>query len=277
MRKYHKEKRMPDYKEYLDALLRHHDDHERVQALFEINGDLTPDVFWKLFKVIWRVTSVMSPHQELLRRMLTSERVNGVGRIEAWTEMDFEWAKRAVARNKPMKIYRGGSTGFGLTGFCWTTNYERAARYAERTGFPHGVITVGRIDPSLVMLWDDDLRDVFVFPDHVKNERHDNVMVKDQAIVREAQLRALAGLKGAAAIAGLTPGMGLRDAIEKGRRNKEKAIKQLEESRAFLQGLGFKQRLGTIDNMLVDIADAEQGTMDEHYLTRQPNAVRSAE
>ena len=267
---------MPNYEAHKVALVQHHETHERIPALFEVHADLEQAEFWKLLKIVMRMTYVVGPHQELLRRMLTSERCNGVGRIEAWTEEDFKWIKRLVDRKKPVKVYRGGSVGFGTTGFNWTTRYDRAQKFAERSGFNNGIISVGRVDPQVIMLPEYDLDDLFVFPEHVKIERHDDVIIPDPAVVYEAQLRIAGGVHGNAFVVGLSPGENFRLAVEQGRKNKELGIKQLVESRDLLERLGYKKRLTVIDEMLEKVADAVQGDMSNPVKPEFQHAVRSS-
>lgn len=263
------------YPAYQAALMQHHDTHERLPALFEVHADLDQSTFWKLLKMIMRVTPVIGPHQEILRRMLTAERCNGVGRIEAWTKDDFEWIKRLVSRKKPLKVYRGGSIGFGTTGFNWTTKYDRAHSFALRTGFNNAIITVGRVDPTVIMIPEEDNSDIFVFPEHVKIERQDDVVDIDPGVVYEAQLRIAAGVHGGAFVVGMTPGENFKLAIEQGRRNKELGVRQLHESRELLTELGFKKRITVIDEMLEKVADAVQGDMSNPVIPDYVHALRS--
>jgi hypothetical protein len=98
--------------------------------------------------------------------------------------------------------------------------------------------------------------DIFTLPEYVQIERTDDVIIKNELLLKEAQIRAVAAMHGAAKVMDMTPGQALRQAIENGKRDKDKAIDQLIVSRSFLVGLGFKKRIETIDEMLTEIKDA---------------------
>lgn len=242
--------------DYVVALVKHHDHHERIPALFEVFADISKATFWRALSQMVPITPHFATHQELLRRMLSKERIEDIGRVEAWHREDLEWLQRAVRRPRPMKVYRGACVKFGVTGFTWTTNYQRAKRFAELSGMAEATIAVGRIDAHAVLLPFHDVSDIFTVPEYVKIERVDDVKVKDPLLLKEAQLRGVAGVHGSAKVLDITPGKALRIAIEEGRRDRDKALAQLADSRVFLEKLGFKKRLATIDEMVEEIKDA---------------------
>lgn len=242
---------MSSYNVYNTALFQHHNEHERWPALFEIQNELPTGEFWMLFRDLIEASHILFPHQEIMRRMMTAERLNHIERLFAWTARDKDWWKRMLRRGNPVKVYRGGATP-NYTGFAWTTNRARAEQYAINSGAKKPTITVGYLKPSdIVLAMYDPSSEIIAFPEQVDIRHMEEVPNHSSQEFRTGQtLRVAVAWKGANAPMECTPVEYFQMAIERGATTKEDIVTQLESSLKFLSNLGFTARIERIKEVL---------------------------
>lgn len=237
---------------YRQAIFQNHDAHERWPALFDIHADLNVEMFWTLFRDIIERGTFFRGHEEIIRRMLTAERVNDPDRLAAYTEDDIAYMKRAIRRGS-IKIYRGGSRA-NMTGFAWTRDIDRARAFAVSCGQPNGTVVVGRLEPNKVIVPRSHTKDIICFADDVKIEKvYDVAGITDEKKLMETRLKILVASFGANHPLEMTPAQYFKQGIDDGRLDRDEFTKFATGSRTFLEPLGFKTRVATLDSILAEV------------------------
>lgn len=248
------------YNQLHTGLLKYHNRFERFQGLFDIFADLPHDDFWRLFRDVLQETFVLFPHQELIRRMLSSERINSTGRLAAFEDADREWAKRAIRRHVgTVKVYRGAAEK-NMMGFAWTTNKRLALEYAMKGSFQPGVLVVGRVKPSkiIIPMINDDT--IFVFPEDVDVEKVDQVdSIYHPEELGNHRMKTLVAAYGAHYVMEMTPPEYLIDAIKAGRTTHDEVYGHLDSARKFLTPFGFTSRVSAIEESIAALKEYDDG------------------
>lgn len=238
---------LPLYRRAFDRYL---DQHEKWQALFDVANEVSPPVFFALFRDVLESTSGLYPNAEIIRRMLTQERVNSDARLQSMSTDDHEWWKRMIRRKKDIRIYRGAGNP-NRTGFMWTTNIERATQYAFISGFDKAEVTVGYIKPSRIIIANVRDKDLFVFPEDVdiREFRKLPTLPQDDDMA-QLRMRISVALHGANYPLQLTPAEFFVKAVEEMRLDAAETLKFFTEGRKLLEPLGFKSRVATMDTII---------------------------
>lgn len=241
---------MSAYNVYHSALFQHHNEHERWPAFQEVQTELVNAEFWMMFRELIEASTILFPHQETIRRLLTAERINDVSRMAAFLPDDKEWLKRMIRRGKMIKVYRGGAQA-NMTGLAWTTSNDAALQHALRSGAKKPTITVAYMQPRHAILANYDDRTIITLPEEIKIDHVQEVpshVSHDYAASRTLQVAV--AWKGANAPMNCTPVEYFQHAIDEGRATKESIVTQLTTSRKFLENLGFKARIARIDEVI---------------------------
>jgi hypothetical protein len=247
-----------DYAPYRTGLFVLHDKHEIMPALHEVHGALDIVAFWSLFREGWSMIKSLYTVQTHIRDMLTEERLNSPGRLVAMRKTEIDWLKRAARRDKPVKIYRGGSDA-NVTGFSWTTKRALAEWHAVRSGFEKTSVVVGRIQPHQIILYLEPGDEIVCFPEHVKVEKIDDHHGLRGDDLTKRRVQALVEALGANHVMGLTPVEYFMDALEHGRADRDMVLKHMDESATFLEPLGFARRAQTCRDIAAAIRGKEDG------------------
>lgn len=238
-----------------DALMLHHNRFERFQGLFDIAADIPNDDFWHLFRTIVSATGVLFPHQELIRRMLTDERVHSTGRLAAFSEEDREFCKRTLRRGGMLKVYRGADDE-NLAGFAWTTNKTVAREYALHSAFDNPTIVVGRLKPSHILMAMTDESTIFAFPENVTVERVEEVGSKlDEQRHLEHRMQVLIAAHGPQHVMEMTQEDYLVHAISTGHVGVGDMLVKMKTAQRSLTAFGFVSRLATVESCIAKLED----------------------
>lgn len=231
-----------DVSDVFTAIFKGHQAFQRVQALAEVEHRLADDDFWFLFRVLWQDVEVLYPHHNLLRQMLTPDRLNAPDRIFQHSEAEQNVFRDRLRRGRPIKVYRG-CTSRNVVGFSWTTNRAKAEAFAASTGWEKSLITVGKLDPRRIVMALNDRGDaeIVAFPEHVVVERMDDftgrvgdefaTMVKAHGLPAHIQAQRV------------------RDVYEAPEKLAE-VISTLERERDYLRALGFSERPTYLDGII---------------------------
>lgn len=236
----------PAYRQYRDALMNYHNRHERFPALFEVSNDLDIEDFWTLFRDIYEDSLALTVHAEVIRRMLTAERINSTGRLVAYTIEDREYVKRIIRRGGPLKVYRGGAQ-HNLTGFAWTTKKDIAIKHAIQCGRPEGHVVSGKIAPSKIILINSDTGDILAFPEDVTVEKVIDVKGLDGEALMESRMRAMVACYGANYVMEMTPAEYFVHAVTENQIDRDVILNHMRAGRKFIEPFGFTTRVATID------------------------------
>lgn len=248
---------------HVDALINHHNRFERFQGLFDILPEIEHDHFWYLFRTLIEKTDVLYPHHELIRRMLTEERVNTTGRLVAFSPEDREFSKRTLRRGGPLKVYRGCDEP-NLSGFAWTTRKHTAIEYASYSAFSSPMLVVGRLKPSKILMAMTDEDTIFAFPEDVTVERVDEIREKlDEQALLDHRMRVMVAANGPHHVMEMTQEDYLVHAISTGRVAADEVLEKMKVAQKCLSAFGFVSRLATVESCIAKL--------EETY------AVRSAE
>ena len=235
------------YRRAFDTYL---DQHEKWQALFDVANELSEEVFFTLFRDVLENTSGLYPNAEIIRRMLTQERVNSQGRLSAMSTDYHNWWKRMLRRGKDVRIYRGAGNP-NRTGFMWTTNIERATAYAFINGFEQTEVIVGYIKPSRIIIADVIDKDLFVFPEDVDIREFRKLPIVPQGQeMAELRMRIAVALHGANYPLEITPAEFFTKAVEELRIDREETLAFFKAGHKFLEPLGFTHRVATMKTII---------------------------
>lgn len=244
---------MSSYNAYHNALFLHHNEHERWNALAEVQTELETAELWMLIWELIEASLILFPNQEIMRRLFTAERINHPGRLAAFIPDDKEWMKRALRRGGPMKLYRGGAQA-NMTGLAWTTSKAEAYRHAMASGARKATITVGYMRPSDMILAFYDSRTIITLPEKVNIKHVEEITTHISQEEQAARtLKVAVAWKGANAPMECTPLEYFQHAIGQGSADRDDVVRQLTASRKYLEAFGFKARIERIDEVLAGL------------------------
>lgn len=235
---------------YRTAIATHVDAHDRWPALFDVHGELDDETFWTIVRDFITQGLFFHPHEEIIRRVLTAERINAIERLEwAFTQEDRDYWKRALGRKKPIKVYRGGAKP-NLTGFAWTRDKDRAVSFAVASGHTNATLVTGYLEPANVLMVNAPKGDIFAFAEQIKVREVFGVVGLSGQSLQEQRIRIGVATVGANGVINLTPAEYFSTGIKEGNLDKTVVVNSLSASRKLLEPLGFKTRVAQIDSIL---------------------------
>lgn len=237
------------YRQYRTCLMDYHNRHERFPALFEVSADLDLEDFWTLFRDVYEGTNGITVHAEVIRRMLTAERINSTARLSAFSIEDREFMKRAIRRGTPIKVYRGGAQQ-NLTGFAWTTKKDVALHHAVHCGRPEGHLISGRLQPSKMILPISDTGEIVAFPEDVTVEKVVDIKGLSGEALMECRMKGMVASHGANYVMEMTPAEYFVHAVTNDQIDRDVVLNHLRAGRQFIEPFGFKTRVETIDSII---------------------------
>lgn len=244
---------MSSYNAYHNALFLHHNEHERWNALAEVQTEMETAELWMLIRELIEASLILFPNQEIMRRLFTAERINHPGRLAAFVPDDKEWMKRALRRGWNMKLYRGGAQA-NMTGLAWTTSRAEAHRHALASGARKAMITVGYMKPSDMILAFYDKRTIITLPEKVDITQVEEITTHASDEYKASRtLKVAVAWKGANAPMECSPLEYFQYAIEQGTADRDNVVAQLTASRKYLEAFGFKARIERIDEVLAGL------------------------
>lgn len=155
----------------IKLMWRHADKPERMRLFLRIveeHGCDDSDTFWTNFWSIWESSENLFEDHDYIAKLL--EHGEKLGNIRC--AMDGDELKKLDSLGETFVVFRG-CTPENADGWSWTTDYEKAKMFANRSACSaERQILVGRVDTNdvLVMLLGRNESEIVVHPEHVTNK-----------------------------------------------------------------------------------------------------------
>lgn len=228
---------------YEEALFAYHEPHELMRALHEVHGELDDAQFWKLFRQSWQRSKSFARSSVEIRQMLTAERLHAIPeRYAAFLPDEVQFLKNALRRDKPVKLYRGGSLK-NLTGFSWTPKKTLAEEFATHCGNDDPHIVAGYLEPRKIILYLRARNEVVCFPEDIENYKVSDGVKPDEDTMNQDAIKAALDSVGVAKVAQKEPWEYLEARIAAGALERQSVLDFMNHTIGLLEPLGFKARV----------------------------------